>query len=176
MTGVSTLSSAHINLALVSVILLGLAVAPVTGVVARQFSPAATGIALTIDFGNGTLQEFQDLEGANVYEVTDSATQVEVEWYGDLVYVISISGVHEDDSADLYWQYWVNGELGGSAANKHMLQDGDLIEWKLPSQTSDASTTPTDLRVDVTLIIGGGLLGVVAISVLILLWIKQQRG
>jgi hypothetical protein len=156
-------------------ILSGLAGTPAISITDNQFSPAATGISLTIGFGNGTLQEFSNLNGTNVYEVTSSVTAVQAEWYGDLVYVTSISGVAENVTANLYWQYWVDGKLGGSAANKYILSDGDSIEWKLPSQIPQSSTT-TDFQIDTSLIIGGSILGLVTISVLIVLWLKQQKG
>lgn len=157
-------------------ILAGPARAPAISISDNGFSPAATGISLTIDFGNGTLQEFTNLNGTNAYEVTSSVTAVGVEWYGDLVYVTSISGVAENATANLYWQYWVNGKLGGSAANKYILSDGDSIEWKLPSQIPQSSTTPTSFQIDTSLVIGGSVLSLVAISVLIVLWLKQQKG
>jgi hypothetical protein len=133
------------------------------------YFPAATGILLSIDFRNGTVLEYSDLEGTNVYEVTNSTTPTDAEWYGDLVYVTSIAGVAEDVNANIYWQYWVNGELGNVAANKYTLQDNDVIEWGLPSNTTDTTPVPTDQPFDVSLVIGGTILGVVAMIALVVL-------
>ncbi len=162
----------RVVLMLVAIVLLTELNSTASGVPDPLFNTSANAITLKIDFGNGTVQEFFDIKGENVYEVTNSATSVEVEWYGDLVYVVSISGVHEDADANLFWQYWVNGELGGTAANKYLLADGDEIEWRLPSQTSNE---PTDMQFDASIVIGGSLVGVTAIVVLFILKIKQQR-
>lgn len=148
----------------------------VVSVSGAPFTPAATGISLAIDFGNGTIQEFSNLEGPNVYEVTNSTTSVEGNWYGNLVFVTSISGVSENATSGLYWQYWVNGELGGSAANLYLLDDNDSIEWKLPPQNSETTTPPpTEPPIDYSLILGSVVLGAVSILVLIVLWIKQYN-
>lgn len=133
-----------------------------------QYIPAATGISLTVNFGNGTTQEYLNLEGTNVFEVTNSTTDVEVEWYGDLVYVLAISGVSEDDEAGLYWQYWVNGDLGPSAANYYILEDGDSIEWALPSYGTDSLS-----QFDMSLIVGLAIIGLMAVVVLIVLKKRQ---
>ena len=147
----------------------------VEGAPEGRFTPSASGITLSIDFGNGTIQEFHNLEGNNVYEVTNESTSVEGNWFGDLVYVYSISGVSEQDSSDQYWQYWVNGVRAGIAANKYVLQDDDVIEWKLSSQTTDTNTTPNP-DVDFSLVFGSGFLGVVMVSVLVVLWLKREVG
>jgi len=133
-----------------------------------QYIPAATGISLTVNFGNGTTQEYLNLEGTNVFEVTNSTTDVEVEWYGDLVYVLAISGVREDDEAGLYWQYWVNGDLGPSAANYYILEDGDSIEWALPPYGTDSFS-----QFDMSLIVGLAIIGLMAVVVLIVLKKRQ---
>ncbi len=147
----------------------------VEGAPEGQFTPSASGISLRIDFGNGTIQEFHDLEGNNVYEITNDSTSVEGNWFGDLVYVYSISGVSEHDTSDRYWQYWVNGVRAGIAANKYILQDDDVIEWKFSSQTTDTNTSPNP-DVDFSLVFGGALLGVVMVSVLFILWLKREVG
>lgn len=140
-----------------------------------QYSQAATGISLTVDFANGTTQEFSGLEGENVFEVTNSATSVEVEWYGDLVFVTAISGVSQDPDANLYWQYWVNDELGSSAANKFILHDGDSIEWRLPTSESDTTDGVTEPPFDLSLLMGSAILGVVAVLFLVVLKIRTDR-
>ena len=146
----------------------------VEGVPEGRFNPSASGISLTLDFGNSTIQEFYNLEGNNVYEVTNSTTSVEGDWFGDLVYVYSISGVSEHDITDLYWQYWVNGVRASIAANKYILQDGDSVEWKLSSQLTDTNTSPSP-DIDYSLVIGTGLLGIVMIPVLVILWFNNKE-
>jgi len=152
----------------------GLQIPVMTSYPESKFIPSATGISLNIDFGNGTVHEFQNLEGTNVYEVTDNVTTVEAEWFGDLAYIFSISKVDENDNSDLYWQYWVNGELGATAANKYILQDGDFVQWKLSSQALNSNTS-NNSEPDYSLIIGGGVLGSVMSLVLIALWLNNRE-
>ena len=137
-----------------------------------EYIPAATGISLSIDFGNGTVHEYTDLEGIHVFEVTNSTTSTEVDWYGEFVYVTAISGVRMNENTNQFWQYRVNGELGGIAANAYVLEDGDSIEWYYTSNTSEV---PTEPQFDYSLIIGGVILAFVSVGVLLILWVRQNR-
>lgn len=165
----------NLGASLAVILLLACAFPLTTNASGVPFIPAATGISLTIDFGNGTTHEFVNLEGTNVYEVTNSTTSVEGDWYGNLVFVTSISGVSESDETQQYWHYKVNGEFGGSAANVFMLEDNDSIEWILSSPNSNIPTTPVQSTIDYSLIFGTALLGAVSILVLIVLWIRQYK-
>ncbi len=141
-----------------------------------QYVSAATEVSLTVDFGNGTIQEFTSLEGTNVLEATNSTTAVDVEWYGDLVFVTAISGVSQDHDANLYWQYWVNGELGPCAANMYILEDGDSIEWRLPYHGFESTNTSIiESELDTSLIVGSALLGIAAMGFLVLIRIRTSR-
>ena len=132
---------------------------------------AATGISLHLDFGNGTVLEFHDIEGTNVLNVTESVTEVGVLWYGDLVFVTSIAGVSNNESAGLWWQYWVNDELGPVAANKYQVQDGDVVSWRriLPE------TEPTDQPIDYTLIGAAIVLAVIGFGFLFFLSTRKAK-
>ncbi|NHI83681.1 MAG: DUF4430 domain-containing protein [Candidatus Thorarchaeota archaeon] len=130
---------------------------------------SSNNLTLKVDFGNGTVLSFQNLNGSDVYNVTNSATDVEVEWYGDLVFVTSIAGVSNDPDAGLWWQYWVNDELGSVAANKYQVNNGDLIEWKRldPGTTSIAPSNG--------LIEGIVIVGAFGIAFLLILMILNRR-
>jgi len=166
----------RLRMSFVLVIIVTSLVPIVTYASGTPFTPASTGISLTIDFGNGTTHEFLNLEGSNVYEVTNSTTGAEGDWYGNLIFVTSVSGVSESDENQQYWHYKVNGELGGSAANVYLLEDNDSIEWELSSPNPNVQTTPVQPTVDYSLILGAAILGAVSILVLILLWVKQYKG
>ena len=56
-------------------------------------STLASGIDLEVDFGNGTIVLFSNLEGTDVLAVTNGSLGIVVEWYGNLAYVTSIDGV-----------------------------------------------------------------------------------
>ncbi len=140
-----------------------------TGEVSREI--AATGLSLHLDFGNGTILSFHDIEGTNVLNVTESVTEVGVVWYGDLVFVTSIADVSNNESAGLWWQYWVNDELGPVAANKYQVQDGDVISWRriLPE------TEPTDQPMDYTLIGAAVVLAVIGFGFLFFLSTRKLK-
>ena len=132
---------------------------------------AATGVSLHLDFGNGTVLDFHDIEGTNVLNVTESVTEVGVLWYGDLVFVTSIAGVSNNESAGLWWQYWVNDELGPVAANKYQVQNGDSVYWRriLPE------TEPTDQPTDYTLIGAAAVLAVIGFGFLFFLSTRKAK-
>lgn len=132
---------------------------------------AATGLSLHVDFGNGTVLDFHDVEGTNVLNMTESITEVEVIWYGDLVFVTSIAGTSNNESAGLWWQYWVNDELGPVAANKYQVHDGDVVSWKrIPPEME-----PTDQPTDYTLIGGAVVLAVIGFGFLFFLFTRKAK-
>ncbi len=132
---------------------------------------AATDMRLQLDFGNGTVLEFHDVEGTNVLNVAESVTEVEVIWYGDLVFVTSIAGTPNNESAGLWWQYWVNEELGPVAANKYQVQDGDVVSWRrIPPEME-----PTDGPTDYTIIGGAVVLAVIGLGFLFFLSTRKQK-
>jgi hypothetical protein len=130
------------------------------------FSAAVTGIDLSIDFGNGTILAFSDLQGSDVLNVTMSVAEVEMTWQGDLAFVTSIDGVANQPLGGRWWQYWVNGELGGVAANKYQLLDTDSVVWRLAeSAYSDHTNTSLDMGIVVGLL-GTLLVGATTIALL----------
>ncbi len=132
---------------------------------------AATGLSLHLDFGNGTVLDFQDVEGTNVLNMTESVTEVEVIWYGDLVFVTSIAGTSNNESAGLWWQYWVNDELGPVAANKYQVQDDDAVSWKRIPPEMESTDQPTDY----TIIGGAVVLAVIGLGFLFFLSTRKAK-
>jgi hypothetical protein len=132
---------------------------------------AATGLSLHLDFGNGTVLDFQDVEGTNVLNMTESVTEVEVIWYGDLVFVTSIAGTSNNESAGLWWQYWVNDELGPVAANKYQVQDDDTVSWKRIPPEMESTDQPTDY----TIIGGAVVLAVIGFGFLFFLFTRKVK-
>ncbi len=45
------------------------------------------------------------------------------------VFIESIKGIKNGDEGK-YWQYYVNGTLGDVAADKKILKNGDIVEWR----------------------------------------------
>ena len=133
-------------------------------------SSETTSISLQIDFGNETMLDFEELSGDNVYEVTDSVVEIEVDWYGNLVYVHTIEGV--SNSQEEYWQYWVDGEYATEAANTYSLRGNETIVWRLTSalMTSESSDFDESLLIGIPVV---SLLGIVILVVLY--WIGLRR-
>jgi len=46
----------------------------------------------------------------------------------DSYLIESINSV--EGSGDMFWQYYLNGEMGMIGANSQFVQDNDIIEWK----------------------------------------------
>lgn len=130
---------------------------------ASQLDTAAEGVSLSIDFGNGTIREFYNLNGSTVLEVTSSILEVDVEWFGSLAYIRGIEGVAGEGAQG--WQYWVNGQFGTVAVNQYVLHDNDSISWvySTPSrqEQQDPSLIPGAL---VVLIAGLGFIAIVYIQ------------
>lgn len=131
-----------------------------TGTQAKQFDahiiPAATGIDLTIDFGNGTVANYTGLSATNVYNLTTAIFNVDARWAGDRVYIDAIGGVHRDETQG--WQYWVNGNYATVAANLYTLNDGDFVLWNRTISGFQNQTEPdSSALIGGLLIAGGGL-------------------
>ena len=105
---------------------------------------AAEGITLRVDFGNGTIREFSNLNGSNVLEVTSSVFEVEIRWFGPLAYIKGIEGLV--GGGEYGWQYWVNGDFASVAVNRYTLHDNDHVEWEYSTpaqqQVEDPSLVP----------------------------------
>jgi len=133
-----------------------------------QSLPAAEGIVLIVDFGNGTIASHSELTATDVYNLTVSLFEIDAVWTGDRVFINAIDGIHQDENHG--WQYWVNGNYASIAANLYILQDGDSVLW---NRTAPAYQNPTEP--DFTIIIGGTLLTVCGIAFLALLYRRTFR-
>jgi hypothetical protein len=102
---------------------------------------AAEGITLSLDFGNGTTREYDNLNGSTVLNVTSSVLDVEVQWYGSFAYIRGIEGLV--GVGDTGWEYWVNGEFASIAVNLYVLHDSDSILWKYTSPQPHTQYDPT---------------------------------
>lgn len=102
---------------------------------------AAEGITLTVDFGNGTIFDYSNLNGSSVLNVTSSVLDVEVEWFGAFAYIRGIEGLSGEGAEG--WEYWVNGEFASIAVNLYTLEDGDSILWKYTTPDQQSQYDPT---------------------------------
>ena len=102
---------------------------------------AAEGITLTIDFGNGTIRGYNDLNGSTVLEVTSSVLEIDVQWFGALAYVRGIEGLVGE--GEYGWQFWVTGEFASVAVNQYMLHDNDTVSWVYSTPTQQQQEDPS---------------------------------
>jgi hypothetical protein len=92
--------------------------------------------SLSVDFGNGKSVYYEDvdlMEGATAYSIlitkmNEKGSQVKVKTYDYGVIVESIDNISATDR--YFWSYSINGQMGTTAADKYLLQNGDKIEWK----------------------------------------------
>ncbi|NWF96808.1 MAG: DUF4430 domain-containing protein [Candidatus Thorarchaeota archaeon] len=146
---------------------------PAVSAHADATTPAAVGVTLGLDFGNGTVISFSDLEGTDVLNLTQSAVEVTVSWTGDLAFVTSIAGVTNMPVEGRWWQYWVNGVFGTVAANKHRISDGDHVVWKL---TASAFSTENTEAPEPLLLLLTALVAVSFALVLVVGRVNLRRG
>lgn len=96
--------------------------------------------SLMIDFQNGELKIFNDLElteNTSVFDLLKSALEeggvdfVYKDYGGELgALVESINGVENNMKDGKYWQYWLNNEYAKVGASVQKIKNGDIIEWK----------------------------------------------
>lgn len=72
-------------------------------------------------------------KGETVFEVLDEVADVEYTEYPLAgKFITSIDGVGQ--TTTVWWLYYVNGQLGGVAADRYMVMDGDNILWEYTSE------------------------------------------
>ena len=105
---------------------------------------AAEGITLTVDFGNGTIRDYHNLNGSTVLNVTSSVLEVEIQWHGTFAYIRGIEGLVGE--GEYGWQYWVNDDFASVAVSHYILHDNDHVEWVYSTpaqqQVEDPSLVP----------------------------------
>ncbi|MHA1293536.1 MAG: DUF4430 domain-containing protein [Promethearchaeota archaeon] len=85
-------------------------------------------ITLIVDYNNGTIKIRKNFslekEHTTVFDALEKWCVLKYTEYpnGDF-FITSIDGVEGD------WQYWVNDDYAGVAANKYFLKDFDEIKW-----------------------------------------------
>ncbi|RDE11191.1 MAG: hypothetical protein C4K47_10505 [Candidatus Thorarchaeota archaeon] len=139
----------------------------------HEHSQQSSGITISIDFGNYTNASYAGINAANVLNATQSIAQVELSWYGDFAFVIAIDGVSNDPTAGLWWQYWVNGQLGPVAANKYELEDNDSIQWRRDLSHFNANE---EGQFNYSVLFGASTLGVLTLVFLGILYRRKMRG
>ncbi len=85
------------------------------------------------DYGHGANQTFAGLNfpgGATVLDALLNVTTVEYQYSGSLVLVTAINGIHNNASANLFWQYYVNGVFAQVASNIYHLGNNSVVEWR----------------------------------------------
>lgn len=138
------------------------------GEVESDASIAAESISLSVDFGNGTIVQFTNLNGSTVLEVTSALLDVQVQWYGPIAYIRSIEGITGEGQYG--WEYWVNGEFASVGVNLYFLEDGDSIEWVYSGPDSQPQT-----REDPTLLPGAASVAIAGFGFIALVYIQTSR-
>jgi hypothetical protein len=85
------------------------------------------------NYGYGINQTFHGLNftsGTTVFDALRNVATVEYQYSSSLVLVTAINGVHNNASANLFWQYYVNGSYGPAASNIYHLGNNSLVEWR----------------------------------------------
>lgn len=129
--------------ALVAMALLACAACAVA--IARAPEPAAPGIRLVIDYGDGTQKVFKSLawsHGMTVLDVMNLAKPgprgitFEFSGSGDRAFLKSIDGQANDAARKMYWLYWVNGALADQSFGVKTLEASDAVQWEFAPPTA----------------------------------------
>lgn len=90
---------------------------------------------LRIDFGDGTNMhyDYEIQDTTTAFDLLNSATDeqnitVDTTQYDFGVLINSIGD--KENTKELAWIYFVNGEAGNVAADNMILESGDVVEWK----------------------------------------------
>ena len=96
-----------------------------------RFYGQGTVTGMLIIENGGTIRREADIpEGSNVL---DLMTVCGIPFEGQGGFVTSINGISQDEAANKYWIYYINGEYAPVGASEYIVQDGDEILWKLES-------------------------------------------
>ena len=105
--------------------------------VIEELEDFTTQVDIMIDYGNGTVQWYNDTRiqtGASVLDATVLACDIEFQISDFGSFVTAINGVEQDASHFWIWSFyddeWGMGPVGADQYNIH---DGDIIGWTYTS-------------------------------------------
>ncbi|MGC1122518.1 MAG: DUF4430 domain-containing protein [Candidatus Methanofastidiosia archaeon] len=78
----------------------------------------------------GSVTEYQG-KVAPASDVLDALTACGIAYEEEGGFVTSINGILQNPSENIYWMYYINGELGQVGAADYTVQEGDEITWRL---------------------------------------------
>lgn len=70
-------------------------------------------------------------EGSTVLDLLQKKTDVITEGRKHHKMVVSINGISQDPSANLWWIYTINGKYVDLCADEKLLNDNDVVKWFL---------------------------------------------
>jgi hypothetical protein len=73
--------------------------------------------------------ELPDSAGVSVFELLNAYHDVEYKESSSGVFVTSIDSIPSTSS--VFWLYYVNDSAGTVACDRHMLEGGEKVEWRL---------------------------------------------
>lgn len=105
----------------------------------EEQTPQGIMVDLMLDFGNGQVKTFSQVnlpEDSTVFDLlkkvtTENNLSLESKDYGSMgVFIESIGEAKSDLASDKFWQYWVNNKYSQMGSSSYKLKSGDLVEWK----------------------------------------------
>ena len=105
--------------------------------VIEELEDFTTQVDIMIDYGNGTVQWYNDTRiqtGASVLDATVLACDVEYQTSDFGSFVTTVNGVEQDASHFWMWSTYDDGwEVGMVGADQYNIHDGDIIGWTYTS-------------------------------------------
>ena len=71
---------------------------------------------------------YQGIEGKTAFGLLQEKHKIEFQESDLGVFVTKIDDI--ENTSDTFWMYYINGQLGGVAADKYVTKAGDRIQWK----------------------------------------------
>jgi hypothetical protein len=127
--------SIHMNKKLIGVMIVAVAVSCLCVGQSEKGSGELPEISYTVvvdssllEGGSATEYHGEVSQGSTVLDAL-TACGIALEEEGG--FVTSINGTSQSPSENIYWMYYINGELSQVGAAEYAVQEGDTITWKL---------------------------------------------
>jgi hypothetical protein len=105
------------------------ALSPTVGSV--ETTAVAPALALTVN-ADGTEVSYEGVAGVTaLVQLQTLDPVVEMTGEGEMAFVTGINGRVADESKNEFWAFYINDESAQVGAGTYVMEDGDIITWKL---------------------------------------------
>lgn len=120
-------------------------------VTVTQQAPVVQTVSVMLDFGDGTVRTFQNVNIGNAKNLFDVVKTLSETGNGFVfkykppgqygVMIDQIGNKNSGDEGGKYWLFWVNNIEAMQSADNTPVKAGDVIEWKFINMKADGVTS-----------------------------------